>query len=312
MEAELQKGTKVNINSKSLVLSYKKAEYDAEVPPNLIDNTVGVDTTENAGRYLKSLMGGQKVFSYPKPISLMSYLISFIDMENEVILDFFSGSGSTAESALRTSDNVKFILVQIPELLNPEIIKDPSEKQITLNGIELLERLNRPHNICELGKERIRRAANKIAEENPDQAKDLDLGFKVFKLDTSNINEWDGSPETLEQELFDSVSNIKSDRSEDDVLYEILLKYGLDLTLPIEEKEVEVKKVYNIGYGALFVCLADNITKDISEGIGAWKEELDPEGCMGVFKDRGFKSDTDKSNAVQTLKRFGITEVKSI
>ncbi len=166
--------------------------------------------------------------------------------------------------------------------------------------------------IAEIGKERIRRAAKKILEEHPEKAKDLDLGFKVFKLDTSNINAWDGTPDNLEGELQFAVDNIKNDRSEEDVLYEILLKYGLDLTLPIEQKEIAGSQVYNVGYGALFICLADNITKEISEGIGAWKDKLTPEICRVVFKDSGFKSDADKSNAVQTLKRFGITEIKSI
>jgi adenine-specific DNA-methyltransferase len=95
------------------------------------------------------------------------------------------------------------------------------------------------------------------------------------------------------------------------VLFEILLKYGLDLTLPIEEKLIEGKKVFNIGVGALFICLSDGITSKVAEGIGAWKIELEPEACRVIFKDSGF-TDVEKTNSVQILKRFGITEVKSI
>jgi adenine-specific DNA-methyltransferase len=95
------------------------------------------------------------------------------------------------------------------------------------------------------------------------------------------------------------------------VLYEILLKYGLDLTLPIEEKQIAGKTVFSVGYGALFICLADNITNQVAEGIGEWKEQLQPEVCRVVFKDSGF-TDVEKTNSVQTLKRFGINEVKSI
>jgi adenine-specific DNA-methyltransferase len=95
------------------------------------------------------------------------------------------------------------------------------------------------------------------------------------------------------------------------VLYEILLKYGLDLTLPIEEKQIEGKTVFSVGFGALFICLADNITSKVAEGIGTWKEELKPEVCRVVFKDSGF-TDVEKTNSVQILKRFGITEIKSI
>ena len=133
----------------------------------------------------------------------------------------------------------------------------------------------------------------------------------MFKLDSSNIKGWDGSSENLEESLFDAVSNIKNDRTEEDVLYEILLKYGLDLTLPIEEKKIEGVTVFNVGLGSLFIWIADGITSKVAEGIGKWKEELNPEVCRVVFKDTGF-TDVEKTNSVQTLKRFGITEIKSI
>jgi adenine-specific DNA-methyltransferase len=94
-------------------------------------------------------------------------------------------------------------------------------------------------------------------------------------------------------------------------LFEILLKYGLDLTLPIEEKIIEGKKVFNVGLGALFICLANGINSKVAEGIGAWKQEINPETCRVIFKDSGF-TDVEKTNSVQTLKRFGIHEIKSI
>jgi len=192
--------------------------------------------------------------------------------------------------------------------------------------------------ITEIGKERIRRAGKAILKEQKKlieqlkaktdgkmmqeealqkieqlqtNLKNLDLGFKVFKLDSSNIKGWDGNPDKLEQSLFDAITNIKENRTEEDVLYEILLKYGLDLTLPIEEKTIEGRTVFNVGYGALFICLADNINSKLAEGIGKWKEELKPEICRVIFKDTGF-TDVEKTNSVQTLKRYGITEIKSI
>lgn len=311
LEEELQKGTEVKINAESLVISYKKADYDEEVPPNLIDETVNVTTTENAGKYLKSLMDDSKVFSYPKPVDLIDYLINFLNPENEIILDFFSGSGTTAEAVMNCSNKNNFIMVQLAQQIIPEEISEPSEKQIAQNAIKFLSDYNLDFNLCELGKERLRRAGKKIAEENPDKAKELDLGFKVFKLDSSNIKGWDGNPEDLETSLFDAQENIKTDRTEEDVLFEILLKYGLDLTLPIDEKLIEGKKVFSVGFGALFICLADDITNKVAEGIGAWKQELNPATCRVIFKDSGF-SDVEKANAVQTLKRFGISEIKSI
>ena len=111
--------------------------------------------------------------------------------------------------------------------------------------------------------------------------------------------------------IIESQDNIKSDRKEDDVLFEILLKYGLDLTLPIEEKVIEGKKVFNVGFGALFICLGNDLTSKVAEGIGQWKETLKPETCRVIFKDGGF-TDVEKTNSVQTLKRFGIQEIKSI
>ena len=130
-------------------------------------------------------------------------------------------------------------------------------------------------------------------------------------MDTSNIRAWDGNPENFENNLFNSASNIKEGRTEDDVLFEILLKNGLDLTLPIEEKAIAGKKVFNIGAGALFICLADNITTAVAEGIGKWVETLTPSTCKVIFKDNGF-TDVEKTNSIQILKRYGVTDVNSI
>jgi adenine-specific DNA-methyltransferase len=189
----------------------------------------------------------------------------------------------------------KFIQVQLPE---PTDEKSEAFK----SGYKT---------ISDIGKERIRRAGKKIKQENPLLSGNLDTGFKVFKLDSSNIKGWDGLPDNLENSLFESQDNIKSDRKEEDVLFEILLKYGLDLTLPIEEKVIEGKKVFNVGFGALFICLGNELTSKVAEGIGQWKETLKPETCRVIFKDGGF-TDVEKTNSVQTLKRFGIQEIKSI
>ena len=250
-------------------------------------------------KQLASLFGVEEApFDSPKPVDMIETFSAWFTGDRDIILDFFGGSSTTAHGVL--SANIKqdlnrnFILVQIPEKI---------DNSNTINlGFNY---------ITELGKERIRRAGKKIAEENPEQAKDLDLGFKVFKLDSSNIKGWDGNPEDLEASLFDAQENIKADRTEEDVLFEILLKYGLDLTLPIDEKLMDGKKVFSVGFGALFICLADDITNKVAEGIGAWKQELNPATCRVIFKDSGF-SDVEKANAVQTLKRFGISEIKSI
>lgn len=247
---------------------------------------------------LKNLFDGKQVFDYPKGISFLKYLIS-LGCNEGIVLDFFSGSSSTAHALLdlNKTDREKrnFIQVQLPELTDSKSLAfNEGYKQIT-----------------EIGKERIRRVVKKIKNENAEKSKELDLGFKVFKLDSSSVKSWDGNPENLKESLFDAVGNIKTDRTEEDVLYEILLKYGLDLTLPIEERIIEGKKVFNVGLGSLFICLADDITAKVAEGIGQWKEACSPEICRVIFKDNGF-TDVEKTNSVQTLKRHGINEIRSI
>ena len=264
--------------------------------PNILENT---GSSDSANKLIKILFDGISVFDTPKPIELMKYFMSITQTKNEIILDFFSGSASTAHAVMELNaedkGNRKHIQIQLPEF-----VAEKSEAYKV--GYKT---------ITEIGKERIRRASKKIVEENPDKSKDLDLGFKVFKLDSSNIKVWDGNPEDLETSLFEAQENIKTDRTEEDVLFEILLKYGLDLTLPIDEKLIEGKKVFSVGFGALFICLADDITNKVAEAIGTWKQELNPATCRVIFKDDGF-TDVDKTNAVQTLKRFGISEIKSI
>ena len=254
--------------------------------------------TTNGTNTVKKLFDGNSVFTNPKPVDLIERMIQLGDSEKDgIILDFFAGSSTTAHAVMNLNSKDggkrKFILVQLPEDIN--------ENEI---GYKLGYR-----KITEIGKERIRRVASKLKEEN--NSSDLDLGFKVFKLDSSNIKSWDGNPSNLESNLFDSISNIKDDRTEDDLLYEILLKYGLDLSIPIELKEVNQKKIYNIGLGALFICLDQEITVEISEIIGKWKEEFDPEISRVIFRDEGF-NDVDKTNSFQILKRYGINEIRSI
>lgn len=136
--------------------------------------------------------------------------------------------------------------------------------------------------------------------------------FKAFKLD-SNITAWDGNPDNLEQQLDVFANNIKTNRTEEDILFEILLKYGLDLTVPIERKNIAGKTVYSIGLGTLFICLADGITPQISREHRSLETRTKPFHFAGaIFKDSGFASDKDKVNAMQILKRFGIEEVNSI
>ena len=247
-------------------------------------------------------------FDYPKPTGLVKHLSEICQCkENDIVMDFFAGSGTTGHAVslfnAQYGSSLNYILVQLPEVLDSE---DANQKL----AVEFCKSLNKPLNIAELTKERLRRAVKKIKEQNPDYQGDL--GFKVFKLDSSNLKPWDADFDSLANDLAEAADIIKADRSNEDVLFEILLKYGLDLTLPIETHQIAGKTVYEVGAGALIVCLDDGITEAVAEAIGKLKETLAPEVMRVVFKDSSFANDAAKVNAVQVLKQYGIEDVKAI
>ena len=269
-----------------LFLEEKKKQ--GVLPNTWLDN---LSSNQEASKEIKSLFNDKLIFDTPKPVELIKYLINLGSNANDIILDFFAGSSTTAEAIFKSNSkeysNKKFILVQIPESTN--------EKSIAYKEGYT--------NICEIGKERIRRAGDKILEESDN--KDLDIGFKVFKLDSSNLEKWDPDYNNLEQTLLNNKENIKPDRTELDLIYEIMLKYGIDLTLPIEK----INNIYSIGYGALLICLEDNITKEIVEEIIKLKSD---DISRIVFKESSFKSDSDKTNIKETLRINNIDEFITI
>ena len=284
--------------------------------------------TEHGSREIRNLFGSQ-VFSYPKPTGLIRFFIENISDPDAIIMDFFAGSGTTADGVmqLNCSDkgSRKFLLVQLPEVI------DPSKKE-QQTAAQFCSQNKLPLKITELTKARISFAAAKIKSElSADDADDADkkssknnlrksaksadtpdLGFKVFKLDSTNIKPWEVDFDLTERTLEDFISNIKPDRSEEDILYEVLLKYGLELTLPINEHTIAGQKVFDIGTGALIICLSDAISLEVVEGIAKLKDELNPEIMRVVFKDSGFKDDVVKTNAVQILRQAGIVNVRSL
>ncbi len=245
------------------------------------------------------------LFDTPKPTKLIKRIITMAEdktQREEIFLDFFAGSCTTAHAVMdinvEDNRNRKFIMVQLPEACE--------EKSEAYNaGYKT---------IADIGKERIRRAGEKTKADNASKEgiENLDIGFKVFKLDSSNIKPWDTEVDQIEQGLFDSVDNIKNDRTAEDVLYELLLKYGIDLTIPIETHSIADKTVYSVGLGALVICLDDVITLEAIEGIGKLKEQLQPEIMHVVLKDAGLKDDVVKTNAIQILKRYDIQDVKTL
>ena len=245
---------------------------------------------------LKSLFKVERApFDFAKPTNLIYDLMLMADVKDDIVLDFFSGSSTTAHAVLlyNNKENISnnFIMIQIPE---------------KTSEISEAHKLNYK-NLCEIGKDRIRKSGDAIINESKNNK--LDIGFKVFKLDKSNLNKWDPDYDNLEQTLLVSQDNIKPDRTQEDLIYEIMLKYGIDLTLPIEEYDAGENKIYSIGFGALLICLDNKITKDIADSIIELASE---DVSRVVFKDNGFASDADKTNIKETLRTHGIDEFITI
>ena len=262
---------------------------------------------------LTELFGEKNVFSNPKPIELLQGVISVSNtIDSDIILDFFAGSGSTAHAVLAKNathkDRVRYILVQLPEPL------DLSNKEQKI-AAEFCDKIGKPRNIANLTKERLRRTGKKIQEENPDFKGDL--GFRVFKLDTSNIRTWEPDPENLEKTLLDNIDHIRADRIEEDVLFEVLLKLGFELCAPIETRNIAGKSVRSIGGGVLLACLDTEIARDEVEplalGIIEWHKQLEPmSDATVIFRDSAFSDDVAKTNMAAILEQHEIKIVRSL
>ena len=257
-------------------------------------------TSENGKTTLNNLIGGDHGFDTVKPVKLIKTLLLSTSNEDSdhIVLDFFAGACTTSHAVLEQNHEigsaVKFIMVQLPEPAN------------TVSEFA---------NVAELGKFRIRAVADKISNTNSDYKGDL--GFKVFKLDSSNIRAWNPDTSDLEQTLLDHSEHLVDGRSEQDVLYELLLKRGVDLTVPIEEKEIAGKTVYSIGYGVLFACLDKNIDKTeietLGQGITAWHKQLEPAAdTQVIFRDSAFDDNNAKLNMTAILEQNGIAHVRSL
>jgi len=247
---------------------------------------LGMFTQTGANNELKEL---DLNFDNPKPVDLIKWFLEFSESDDDIILDFFSGSSTTAQSTMKlnSEDNGhrKFIMVQLPE--------ETDEKSDAYKaGYK---------NICEIGKERIRRAGEKILEEA--NINDLDIGFKVFKIDESNFIPWNpdlNSTEDIEQAILATANNIVDGRSELDLVYELLLKLNLDLNAKIDEKQINNNKFYIVNHGFMMICLNPNVDVSIAEDIINLKEELMTEYCQVVLLDKAL-DDNSSRNIYETL-----------
>jgi adenine-specific DNA-methyltransferase len=260
---------------------------------------------------IKELLGAP-VMDFPKSPFLIQRIVSIASKSSDIVMDFFAGSGTTGHSVMAQNliDGAKrrYILVQLPEPLSADV----KEQRV---AAQFCDALHKPRTIAEITKERLRRAAKKIKDENPTYSGDL--GFRVFKLDSSNLRAWEPDGENLDQTLLDSVEHIKPDRTESDVLYELLLKLGLDLCVPIESRTFADKEVHSVGGGVLMACLAPKIERTeveaLAQGIVDWHKALAPAGdTTCVFRDSAFADDVAKTNMAAILEQHGITNVRSL
>ena len=289
-------------------------ELDEGVKARTIWSHKDVGSNDTASREIKSLLKVEESpFSFPKPTSLISRIVELGGNSSEaIVMGFFAGSGSTAHAVMiqnaKDGGHRRYVLVQLPEPLDPDS-KDHKA------AIDFCNRIRKPRNLAELVKHRLRMSAAKLKSETPMLTGDL--GFRVFKLASSNIRAWEPNTTDLEDSLLKSAEHLVQGRKERDVLYELLLKLGLDLCVPIEAKTIAGKSVHSIGGGALIVCLADGLTKDVIEplasGIGAWRAALAPAvDTRVVFKDSGFADDIAKTNMAAILNQNGISDVRSL
>ena len=297
------KQAKYNIYNK---LWLKDQQEKGMVPGNLINKW----ENRQSSKELKEL---GIPFDFAKPTNLLKYLVEISRVkENEIVMDFFAGSGSFGHSLYKynaeNNTSLKYILVQLPEKLSFD-----NQEQKQAYNFCVQERL--PKTICELTKERLRRAGKKVREDNPEWKGDV--GFRVFKLDTSNIRPWEASAETLSEQIDAYVSPILEGRSEEDLLTELMLKRGIDLSVNIETRQFDGLTVSCVDGGKLFTCFTRQIPAScvevLTKGIIDWHKSLKAgKDTVCYFLDDAFENNVAKTNLCAILEQHGLTNLHSL
>jgi len=254
-----------------------------------------VGHTQSASQELKKTFDDKQFFDYPKPVGLIKKSAIIASDPNSVVLDFFSGSATTAHAVMQLNaedgGNRKFIMVQLPE-------ETDEKSEAYKAGYK---------NICEIGKERIRRAGTKIKDENPETTANLDTGFRVLKLDTTNMKDVYYTPEEFEATLFDSLEdNIKEDRASEDLLFQVMLDLGVLLSSKIEETEIAGKKVFNVADNFLIACFDENVTDETITAIAKQKP------YYFVMRDSSMASDSVATNFDQIFATYSPDTVRKV
>ena len=231
---------------------------------------------------------GNRFFDFPKPTKIINILLNTVVRKDKdsIILDFFSGSATTAHAVMQLNaedgGNRKFIMVQLPE----ETPEDSEARKAGYNTIP------------DIAKERIRRAGKKIKEESPLTTADLDTGFRVFRLDEGNYEDVNRTPKEFKQDQLDLfLNNIKADRNDLDLLFGCMLDWGVQLSLPMTQEVVDGKTIYTVNDGDLVACFAENVSEDV---VKAMAEKMT---LSVIFRDSCFAQDADKINIYETFKQ---------
>ena len=253
----------------------------------------------------------KRVFPKPKPIGTVLRCCKLSTEADDIIIDFFSGSSTTAHAVMKLNSEDggkrKYIMVQLPEPCEAESVACKSGYK----------------NICEIGKDRIRRSGEKVKEEAELAGQNLDIGFRVYKLDSSNVKAWNPQEEDLVEAMSKYAEHLVGGRTEDDFLTEIMLKSGIDLVEEVQEREIAGHRVQSLGYGQYYACMAADLAddaEDIALGIAAWHEEdcafaggEQQDTCTVFVSDRAFASnDAAKMNFVAILEQHGICNIKAL
>ena len=256
------------------------------ITPMTIWKHTEVDHSQGATQKLAKLFDGKKYFDYPKPVTLIERCLQLYSDKDSIILDFFSGSGTTAHAVMQLNaedgGNRKFIMVQLSE----ETPEDSEARKAGYNTIP------------DIAKERIRRAGKKIKEESPLTTADLDTGFRVFRLDEGNYEDVKRSPKEFKQDQLDLfLNNIKADRNDLDLLFGCMLDWGVQLSLPMTQEVVDGKTIYTVNDGDLVACFAENVSENV---VKAMAEKMP---LRVIFRDSCFAQDADKINIYETFKQ---------
>ena len=271
------------------------SEVKQGLTPMTIWKYTEVGHTQDSMRELRTLFNGEKVFDYSKPVKLIKQILQlYTDTNDDIILDFFSGSATTAHAVMQLNaedgGHRQFIMVQLPE-------KTDEKSDAFKAGY---------HTICDIGEERIRRAGRKIKEEHP-AAKDLDIGFRVFKVDSSNMADVYYRPADYTQEnlsLF--VDNIKPDRTPEDLLFQVMLDLGILLSSPIEEKSIAGKKVFSVDNDFLIACFDQDVTEETVTAIAKCHPSY------AIFRDSSMTSDSVAINFNQIFETYSPNTVRKV